>query len=123
MRLGVPFVVAAPFFDQDNKWPQSSRREYENICMHADPALARLLMERIDREKFSQAAYDPYSNRIIVADGGYQGWKMQYRNEFMVDLADGLVAVWDGTTGGTANCVRYASKVNKPIRQINPNSL
>jgi uncharacterized phage-like protein YoqJ len=123
MRMGVPFVVAAPFFDQAKMWPTSSKRVYENICMHADVALARHLMGLIHTDRYRQAAYDQYTNRIIVSDGEYAGWKMQRRNEFMVDLADGLIAVWDGTAGGTANCVRYASKINTPIRRINPGSL
>lgn len=29
---------------------------------------------------------------------------MQKRNEYMVDLADKVVAVWDGSKGGTDNC-------------------
>ena len=32
---------------------------------------------------------------------------MQKRNEFMVDNSDLVVAVWNGTSGGTANCLAY----------------
>jgi len=39
----------------------------------------------------------------------------QRRNEFMVDGADVLAAFFDGSPGGTANCVRYASKVGKKV--------
>jgi uncharacterized phage-like protein YoqJ len=39
----------------------------------------------------------------------------QLRNEFMVDGADVLAAFFDGSQGGTANCVRYASKVGKKV--------
>jgi uncharacterized phage-like protein YoqJ len=39
----------------------------------------------------------------------------QRRNEFMVDAADVLAAFFDGSQGGTANCVRYASKVGKKV--------
>lgn len=43
------------------------------------------------------------------------------RNEYMVDRADTVVAIWSGKkTGGTAACVRYAKKVGKPVIQINP---
>ena len=39
----------------------------------------------------------------------------QRRNEFMVDAADVLAAFFDGSQGGTANCVRYAQRVGKKI--------
>jgi uncharacterized phage-like protein YoqJ len=48
---------------------------------------------------------------------------MQDRNIWMVDHCDALIAVWDGTSGGTANCVRYAQKVGKPIVFIDPYDL
>ena len=38
----------------------------------------------------------------------------------MVDNSDIIIAVWDGTKGGTYNCVQYAKKKNKEIIQINP---
>jgi uncharacterized phage-like protein YoqJ len=46
--------------------------------------------------------------------------KMQVRNEWMVDSSDGVVALWNGTAGGTANCVRYAEKVGRPIDNLWP---
>lgn len=56
----------------------------------------------------------------LVSDEEYKPWLMQKRNEYMVDLADKVIAVWDGTKGGTANCVRYAQKVGKEIIKVNP---
>lgn len=38
----------------------------------------------------------------------------------MVDRCDRLIAVWDGSNGGTGNCVKYAKEVGKPIVVINP---
>jgi hypothetical protein len=38
----------------------------------------------------------------------------------MVDHAELLIAVWDGTSGGTANCVKYARKDGVEIWRINP---
>lgn len=49
-------------------------------------------------------------------------WLYQRRNEWMVDHADIVVAVWDGTAGGTKNCVLYAQKQGKQIIRINPAS-
>ena len=33
----------------------------------------------------------------------------------MVDNCTHVLAMWDGSEGGTANCVKYAQAVNKPI--------
>jgi len=56
----------------------------------------------------------------IVTDAEYNPWLMQKRNEYMVDLADKVIAVWDGTKGGTGNCVVYANKKAKEIIRILP---
>jgi uncharacterized phage-like protein YoqJ len=45
---------------------------------------------------------------------------MQKRNEYMVDKCDKLLAVWNGTTGGTHNCIKYAKSKGKEIILLNP---
>jgi len=122
-HMGLKHVVAAPFFDQAKVWPAESKKLYKDLCDAADPEISRLIVELLV-PRYRSAAFDPHTNRIIVCDGEYAGWKMQKRNEFMVDSALELVAVWDGTTGGTRNCVRYAEKTLLPaITQINPRNL
>ena len=39
----------------------------------------------------------------------------QLRNEFMVDASDVLTAFFDGSPGGTANCVKYAKSVGRRV--------
>jgi hypothetical protein len=36
----------------------------------------------------------------------------------MVDHADMVIALWDGTSGGTANCVNYAKAQHKQIVNV-----
>ncbi|MBL4952033.1 DUF1273 family protein [Neobacillus sp. YIM B02564] len=94
----IQLVAAIPFAGQDRKWPESSQFRYRDILRQAD-------------------------HIEIVCDGGYEPKKMQIRNEWMVDHAAFLIACWRGkSTGGTANCVRYAKKADhKPhIIHINP---
>ena len=50
----------------------------------------------------------------------YAVWKMQKRNEWMVDNCDAVIAVWDGAPGGTANTVDYARKLGKSVLVIDP---
>lgn len=86
----IPFAAAIPFEGQQNAWPESSRMIYSTIL-------------------------EKSAKKIIVCDGGYAAWKMQKRNEWMVDHADTIVALWDGSIGGTANCINYAKKIGKKI--------
>lgn len=98
-QMNIPFIVAQPCKNHESKWFKESQIKYA---------------------KMLELAHEV----VLVSDGTYDelGAKcMQDRNIWMVDHCDALIAVWDGTSGGTANCVKYALKVNKPIVYINPN--
>ena len=86
---------AIPCKNYPSKWFESSVRQYNDIVSKADKV-------------------------VFVTDEIYQPWMMQKRNEYMVNLADKVIAVWDGTSGGTGNCVKYAQKKNKEIIRILP---
>ena len=51
--------------------------------------------------------------RLSVVSPVFSMSSYQRRNEFMVDAADVLSAFWDGSKGGTANCVIYAQSISK----------
>lgn len=53
----------------------------------------------------------------------YTPLKMQKRNEYMVDYSHVVIACWDGTSGGTGNCVRYVREQNKELIQVMPISV
>ena len=40
------------------------------------------------------------------------------RNEQMVDMADAVLAIWDGYSKGTHHTLKYAKKMNKPISLV-----
>lgn len=86
----LPLTLALPFEMFWSKWPDDSVRELHMQIEAADKV-------------------------VYVCDPGYAPWKMQQRNKWMVDHCDTVLALWNGTDGGTANCVRYAEKQNKPI--------
>jgi len=96
-ELNIPFIAAVPFEKQESKWPKQSQESYHKLIKLA-------------------------SEIVIVSPGGYSPEKMQIRNKWMVDRCDKLIAVWDGTPGGTGNCVEYAKSVKKDIVYINPQS-
>lgn len=94
-KLSIPFIAAVPFEGQEKAWPAASQKTFHQLLKLA-------------------------SEKVIVSPGGYAAAKMQIRNEWMVDHCDLLIAVWDGTKGGTGNCVQYAQKIGKQIYRIDP---
>ncbi len=59
----------------------------------------------------------------IVTKQNYAPYLMQVRNKYMVDKSDIVLSVWNGTAGGTGNCVDYAKTKSKTIYNISPASL
>lgn len=98
IKLNIPFIAAIPFVGQEGKWPESSQKTYHALLSKA-------------------------AEKVIVCDGSYEIQKMQIRNEWMVNRCDLLIGVWDGTKGGTGNCIEYAKSVNKDILRIDPTKL
>jgi uncharacterized phage-like protein YoqJ len=95
IKLGIPFIAAVPFIGQEKKWPEKSQRAYNSLLRKA-------------------------ADIVVISDSGYTAQKMQIRNKWMVDQCDLLLGVFDGSSGGTANCIEYAKSVNRKILIIDP---
>lgn len=91
--LKINFLAAIPFEGQEAVWPESSKIEYKNLLSHAKDVK-------------------------VVCDKGYAPWKMQARNAWMVDNSDYLLALWNGSEGGTGNCVKYAISKDRLIINV-----
>ncbi len=96
IKLGIPFIAAVPFIGQESIWPPESKDKYKELLAKA-------------------------SEVEIVSEGGYTPAKLQIRNCWMVDRSDLIIAVFNGSSGGTANCIKYAKQQEKQIIIINPN--
>jgi uncharacterized phage-like protein YoqJ len=90
---GIPFIAAVPFKGQERIWPKESQESYYDMLRAAKEV-------------------------VYVCEEGYAPWKMQVRNQWMVDHCDVVLALWNGSSGGTGNCVEYADKVGKPIKNV-----
>lgn len=90
ISLRIPLLAALPFKNQDCKWPRKSQQEFKSILERA-------------------------SKIVIVSEGEFSSKKMQIRNEYMVNNCDLVLALWNGSSGGTANCIQYAKSIKKPI--------
>lgn len=94
VECGIPFVAAVPFEGQDAKWPEKARRTYRWLLGQA-------------------AAVE------VCSPGGYAPHKMHVRNQYMVDEAESVLALWNGNAdGGTASAVRYAEQQGKPVVNV-----
>lgn len=89
--------AAIPCYYQDSKWSFEAKEAYNKILQACD-------------EKY------------IVHRGSYNSSCMQKRNMYMVDMCDELIAIWDGSSGGTGNCVKYAGEVGRKINIMPPKS-
>ena len=90
LLLGIPFTAAVPCDGQDARWPEQTRSHYRQLLLKA---------AKIE----------------VVSPGPYSPGKMQARNEWMVDNCDLVLALWNGTKGGTANCIAYATRRRRPL--------
>ena len=94
----VRLICAVPFVGQECRWNRQTQQLYNSIKSMADEV-------------------------VVVCSGSYAPWKMQKRNEYLVDNCDELIAVWDGSSGGTGNCVSYATSKNTPMVHIVPSEV
>lgn len=81
--LNIRLVSVLPCENQDKKWSRKDQKRYQEILQAADEVI-----------QLSEEEYCPELMRI--------------RNRWLVDHADMLIAVWDGSNSGTSNCIRYA---------------
>lgn len=92
----IKLVCAVPCLNHPRKWNKENQDEWRDIVTQCDEF-------------------------VLVTKEDYKPYLMQVRNEYMVDRADEILAVHDGSEGGTGNCIKYARKMNKEIQIINPN--
>lgn len=102
----IKLIMCIPFADQYVKWPSHCQDRYFEQCQLADKRIY------VDREEGYQLKG--------IDSGIYHVAKLQKRNAYMVDRSDVVFAIWDGSKGGTANCVNYARKKKKTIVIIDP---
>ena len=90
-RLGISFHAAIPFKGQENRWSDEWKKYYNFLLGKA-------------------------SSVIVVSEDGYVEYKK--RNEYMVNKNPNLIALWNGSSGGTGNTVKYAKELNKNIINV-----
>lgn len=103
-NLGIPLIAAVPYARQDSVWQPYERAVYAELLEYA---------------RCTGGVH-------IVCDGDHANWKLQRRNEWIVNRVasepDGfMVALWSGKkSGGTYNCIGYANRKKVPVTNIWP---
>ena len=85
VRMGLPVLAVVPFVGQESRWPAESQRLYQHILQNHVAGVLYL----------APAAPAGHDAAVKLLLG---------RNERMCSLADELIAVHDGSSGGTASC-------------------
>lgn len=85
----IPLLAALPCLNQESRWTKTSIELYQSIINN------------------------PLTTSVYVTEEPYNTACMQRRNIYMVDNCDVLLAVWDRSSGGTSNCIKYADSINK----------
>lgn len=91
---GLTVEGAVPCPTQADRWPEELRRRW------------RALLDRCDLETVVQQRYDRYC--------------MHRRDRYMVDRAAAVLAVFDGTSGGTQYTLNYAMDKGLDILLLDP---
>lgn len=92
LALDIPYIAARPFPNQQSRWPNVSKNRYQHLILRAR----------------STTTVSQYQSNAAF----------QKRNQWMVDRADEVLALWSGSLGGTRNCVIYAESKRVPIRNV-----
>lgn len=102
LEMGIKVTAMIPCLNQDKMWPDLARTHYYGI---------------LDRIRFAQG------HIIYVSLRDYEKGCMHRRNLEIVNSSDEILAVWNGSKGGTKDCVRSATQAGLPVTVLNPYTL
>ncbi len=90
----IPYIAAVPFLGQENVWNNAQKEKYKDLL-----------------DKACEVRY--------IGAPGYAAYKMFWRNEWIVDNSDLMIAYYDYSgKGGTYQCIKYAELKNKTVINI-----
>ena len=91
----IKIIGALPCKTQDKKWRSKDRERYKNLLVHLDSV---------------RCLYDDYMGKECMFE----------RNRYMVNNSSLMIALFDGTSGGTKSTIDYAKKQGLEIVIIKP---
>jgi len=97
-RMSLPYIAVVPFPGQDKQWPQQSRDVYAAVLRHAAGII-----------HVSPSAPNNYEEAAAM---------LRKRNSWMAQTVDELIAVFDGSPGGTSHMVRSWNWLHSGMRSV-----
>ncbi len=96
--LSIPYIAYIPFPGQERLWPSDAQHHYRQLVADASEV-------HIGPSANTQSA-------VIAA--------LHRRNSDMVIACHAAIAVWDGSSGGTADAVRKLTDIGRPLLRLDP---
>jgi uncharacterized phage-like protein YoqJ len=103
INLNIPLIAAIPFEGQEKRWKRKDQllfhdtvrqsQEIVYVCKEKIPASTEWSKQKIDE-------------------------MMKARDHYMVDRCDKVLALYNGTSGGTSATVKYAESQGKPVINV-----
>lgn len=90
----IPFAAFVPYPDYGDNWPPHSQAHYRWLLSKA------------------------YQTVYVNPNPGYDPRKLHSRNAWIVENCALLLAVYNGTPGGTQSCLGVAARFNRPVRYL-----
>lgn len=104
--INIYYECAIPYKQQPNNWvSKSDVKRYYNYIQ-----LAHQVTYVDELESYKIKGLKPEVHNDL---------KLTKRNYYMVDKANIIVAVWNGSNGGTKNCIEYAKTQKVTIIRFN----
>jgi uncharacterized phage-like protein YoqJ len=122
--VNVRLVCAVPYLGQANLWPEEERSKWLEILRQADDICVTnsgLHPGFVDLRRRLEHLREGKSPKGIGADFEYEF--LSRRNRWMLDQADAVLAVWNGSPGSTAGAVRMAQERGIKVIVLNPETL
>jgi len=121
-QLGIAVVACKPSDHQHIIWPERAQQLYRSLLNQLKASGGRIvdIEHCILKPTVGESAYWSQKSGLIEAYHKSKSSKHQaallceLRNQYMVDSADLVIACWNGSPGGTANCIKYAEKLGIP---------
>lgn len=98
VNRGISFKAIIPFVGQDRLWTKENKVLYRTLLGKADKVI-------------NTDVFTSFNGKSIPR-------QMQDRNKYIVDNSSKILALWNGSSSGTANCINYARLKGKQIDNV-----
>jgi uncharacterized phage-like protein YoqJ len=96
MDMEIPVVAAVPCKNYECRWPEDSQKVYRDMLQEIE-------------EK---------GGEVVILAENYTHSCLYVRNRYIVDHSHILIACWNGSSGGTDDCIYYAKRRGNEIINI-----